>query len=79
MAGTITILGDDETVVVREDQEGSVDVDEQGSLPNLDYRSLANKPSINEEMLVGDKSLKDIGVGRITNSDIRDIIGRRRR
>lgn len=79
MAGTITILGDDETVVVREDQEGSVDVDEQGSLPNLDYRSLANKPSINEEMLVGDKTLKDIGVGRITNSDIRDIIGRRGR
>lgn len=62
--------------VEADDANQSVDVDVSG-FTSMDYRTLANKPSINEVTLVGDKSLEDIGVGRITNREILDIIGRR--
>lgn len=47
-------------------------------MPSFDYRTLVHKPSINDTVLVGDKSLEDIGVDRISNKDILDIINRRR-
>lgn len=73
---SIDVLDDLQAVDV--DQQ-SVDVDiDVGGYTSLDYRTLANKPSINEVTLVGDKSLEDIGVDRITNQDIWNIVGRRR-
>lgn len=37
---------------------------------NDDYTTLKNKPSINEVILVGQKTLEDIGVEEITNLEI---------
>ena len=39
-----------------------------------DYNELINKPQINDITLQGNKSLPDIGVEHITNSDIMYII-----
>lgn len=73
---SIDVLDDLQAVDV-DQQSLEVDVD-SGGYTSLDYRTLANKPSINEVTLVGDKSLEDIGVDRITNQDIWNIVGRRR-
>lgn len=73
---SIDVLDDPRAVDV-DQQSLEVDVD-SGGYTSLDYRTLANKPSINEVTLVGDKSLEEIGVGRITNQDIWNIVGRRR-
>ena len=74
-----TIEIDDETAQVDVDAEASeVDIDTSGQMPSFDYRTLVHKPSINDTVLVGDKSLEDIGVDRISNKDILDIINRRR-
>ena len=39
-----------------------------------DYELLANKPSINGEELIGEKSLKQLGIDEITNLEIEEII-----
>lgn len=48
-----------------------------GSLNNTinDYDLLKNKPSIESVTLVGDKSLQDLGITRLSNSDIETITG----
>ena len=38
-----------------------------------DYNLVTNKPKLNGETLVGNKSLSDVGVKRLTNSQINDI------
>lgn len=38
-----------------------------------DYDSLLNKPSINEQVLVGDTSLSELGIGRTSNIDINNL------
>ena len=73
---SIDVLDDPQADDV-DQQRLEVNVD-SGGYTSLDYRTLANKPSINEVTLVGDKSLEDIGVDRITNQDIWNIVGRRR-
>jgi len=52
----------------------SASADDRSSLPSMSYTTLSNKPSINEVTLIGDKSLEDIGINRITNQDILDIV-----
>lgn len=42
---------------------------------NRDYLDLKNKPAINDVELVGNKSFQELGMGRITNTEIQDIIG----
>lgn len=39
-----------------------------------DYEKLKNKPSINGVELIGDKTLEEIGIGEISNSEIEEII-----
>lgn len=39
-----------------------------------DYNDLTNKPSIESAVLVGDRSLKDIGVGVVTEQMIDNLI-----
>lgn len=73
---SIDVLDDLQAVDV-DQQSAEVDIDARG-YTSLDYRTLANKPSINDVTLVGDKSLEEIGVDRITNQDILNIVGRRR-
>ena len=48
-----------------------------GSLNNTinDYDLLKNKPSIESVTLVGDKSLQDLGITKLSNSDIETITG----
>ncbi len=48
-----------------------------GSLSNTinDYDLLKNKPSIESVTLVGDKSLQDLGITKLSNSDIETITG----
>lgn len=40
-----------------------------------DYRELKNKPSIESVLLIGDISLKQLGVDKISNKEIENIIG----
>ena len=40
------------------------------------YNDLADKPSINEVILQGDKSFEDLGLGTLSDQDIDDIISR---
>lgn len=40
-----------------------------------DYNLLDNKPQINYVTLQGNKQFEDLGLNKITNSDIIDIIG----
>jgi len=40
-----------------------------------DYRQLKNQPSIESVLLIGDKSLKDFGIDKISNAEIEKIIG----
>ena len=40
-----------------------------------DYRQLKNIPSIESVSLIGNKSLKDFGIDKISNADIEKIIG----
>ena len=39
-----------------------------------DYNLLDNKPLINSVVLIGDKSFRDLGADRVTNSDIDNIV-----
>lgn len=39
-----------------------------------DYNELSNKPQINTVELIGNKSLPEIGVDSISNSDIEDLL-----
>lgn len=39
-----------------------------------DYRQLKNQPSIESVLLIGDKSLKDFGINKITNEEIEELI-----
>lgn len=41
---------------------------------NTDYRKLDNKPQINSVELIDNKSFEDLGLHRITNSDIERIL-----
>lgn len=47
---------------------------ERGGGGTSDYRSLTNKPSIEGTVLIGDKTLPQIGVGTITEQDIDQLI-----
>ena len=40
-----------------------------------DYRELKNKPSIESVILIGNKTLKQLGIDRISKKEIEDIIG----
>lgn len=40
-----------------------------------DYCQLKNKPTIESVELDGDKSLKDFGINKISNTEIEDITG----
>lgn len=71
---TVVIFAENGEVDVDSSSE-EVDVSGSGYV-NLDYNVLANKPSINEVVLKGNKTLGDIGLSRITNSKIRDIVER---
>jgi len=73
------VVNDDTEEVVVEYYDEAVEVDEDGKQPSLDYRTVINKPSINDVTLVGNKSLDEIGVSKLTNSDIFDIVYRRGR
>lgn len=42
---------------------------------NRDYEFLYNKPQIETVELVGNKTFEDLGLERISNSDILDIVG----
>ena len=48
-----------------------------GELNNTvnDYDLLKNKPSIESVVLVGDKRLQDLGITKLSNSDIETITG----
>lgn len=48
-----------------------------GTLNNTvnDYDLLKNKPSIESVVLVGDKRLQDLGITKLSNSDIETITG----
>lgn len=45
------------------------------SIPTNDYNELKNKPSIESIILMGNKTLKDFGINKISNKDIEDITG----
>lgn len=45
-----------------------------GSGGDGDYESLLNKPKINGEVLLGDKSLEDLGELTLTNTEIKQIV-----
>ena len=49
----------------------------KGSLSTVtdNYQKLRNKPSIESVLLIGNKSLKDFGIDKISNTEIEDILG----
>lgn len=55
---------------IQEVYEGSGESPSQ----EYDYEKLKNKPSINGVELIGDKTLEEIGIGEISNSEIEEII-----
>jgi hypothetical protein len=40
-----------------------------------DYNELKNKPSIESVLLIGNKTLKQLGIDKISNEEIENIIG----
>lgn len=47
-----------------------LDFDDSGAHFPADYEKLANKPSIEGTVLIGNRTLPQIGVGNITEQDI---------
>lgn len=45
-----------------------------GDIVHRSYNDLADKPSINEVTLMGDKSFEDLGLGTLSDQDIDEII-----
>lgn len=50
-----------------------VGVNEEGTMPVLDYRMVSHKPSIENCELVGNKTLSDIGINVVSNAKILDL------
>lgn len=46
----------------------------EGAGGTTDYEKLNNKPSVNDVELSGDKSLEDLGISPLSNSEIMEII-----
>lgn len=65
-----------ETAEANEDAS-SVDVDEHGAMPNMDYRTLANRPQVEGNELIGDKKFSDLGLQALTNVEIKRLLERR--
>lgn len=57
-----------------EEGEQEIDILPESHFVNLDYEFLINKPQINGVTLRGNKSVEDLGVTIMSNSDIDDLI-----
>lgn len=66
------------TVLEMENITPTIDLDVQevmeGAGGTTDYDKLNNKPSINDVELSGDKSLGDLGISPLSDSEIMEII-----
>lgn len=57
-----------------EETEQDVEVVEETATWNMDYNSLINKPKINGVTLHGNKSIENLGVTILKNSDIDELL-----
>lgn len=56
--------------------EAEIDLEEETATWNLDYNSLFNKPHINGEEVIHDKSIEEYGVNTMSNLEIKKMIER---
>jgi len=66
------------TVLEMENATPTIDLEVQevmeGAGGTIDYEKLNNKPSVNGVELSGDKSLEDLGISPLSDSEIMEII-----
>lgn len=66
--------GGEFTAAFYSEQNMQADFGAMQEVTTSDYEGLTNKPQINGETLIGNKSEAELGIERLTNSEIEEII-----
>lgn len=76
MSDLIIPTTENEELIIDAYEEDELQIDNNDSGVKLinDYDQLKNKPKIEGNVLVGDKTFEDLGLSELTNTEIQDII-----
>jgi len=65
---------EEEIEIEQEGTEQEIEIEEETSVINMDYNYLRNKPQINEVELINNKTLENLKVNSMTNSELENLL-----